>query len=82
MFTVTNDKFVGVGTTKTSIVKHWTGFGVLEKKDDKFYERVVSPSQFKQIIENKHTTENIDLVNLKNLKEVWIFNERFDFVNK
>ena len=82
LFTKGSDSFIAVGTTKTSIAKHWVGFGVLERSQEKLYERVLTPSQFETIKNKKHKNEKVNLVNLKNFKEIWIFDERFDLVHK
>lgn len=81
LFTVTNDLFIGVGTTRNSIVKHWTGYGVLEKDNNKFYERVLSPEQLEKVRINNHIAEELDLINLTNLRQIWVFDQRFNFVN-
>ena len=36
---------IAVGTTKTSVVKFWVGAGALEKRDDGYIERILSPKQ-------------------------------------
>ncbi len=79
LFVKPTDLFIGVGTTKNSITKHWTGLGVLEKEGSNYYERVLSPSQFEKVKTLPHKIEKVDLLSLKNLKEVWVYNQRFSF---
>lgn len=81
LFTVGTPAFIGIGSTQNSIVKHWTGFGVLEKDNDKYRERILSPSQFEEIRNNPHTVEPVHLLPLDNFKTVWVYPHRLDFVH-
>ncbi|HUV46845.1 MAG TPA: hypothetical protein VMW29_01800 [Candidatus Bathyarchaeia archaeon] len=80
VFTKTSPQFIGIGSCKTSIVKHWVGFGILEKEGGKFYERILSPSQFEKAKKQKHLKAKIDLIPLKNFKEIWVYPQKFNFV--
>jgi len=80
LFTVGTPAFIGIGSTQNSIVKHWTGFGVLEKDNDKYRERILSPSQFEQIKGDPHTVEPINLLPFSNFATVWVYPNRLDFV--
>ena len=79
LFSVGTPQFIGIGTTKTSMTKHWTGFGVLEKNKEKLYNRVLSPSQFEKAKKIKHSIEKVNLLPLKNFKEIWVFPKQFNF---
>lgn len=36
---------IAVGTTKSSVAKFWCGMGVLEKRDETYYEKILTPKQ-------------------------------------
>lgn len=55
-------KFLGVGTTKTSIAKFWIGIGVLKRKDKQYIEYILSPGQ---IDKENMTTESISIDGLE-----------------
>lgn len=67
------NEFVGIGSTKSSIVKHWVGFGVLEKKGDRYKEIIVSPSQFELIKNNTHEVVLLSFMLSSNLKEIGVY---------
>lgn len=48
IFTTLVPNAIAIGTTKSSITKFWTGFGVLVRKDGGFGARILSPSQLEQ----------------------------------
>ena len=79
LFTNPAPIFIAIGSTKTSITKYWTGFGILEYDNEKFYERVLSPSQFEKIKNKKHKVVKTILINLKNFQEIWVYQQRFNF---
>lgn len=72
LFTTVIPNAIAIGTTKTSITKFWTGYGVLEKHGDIFKDRILSP---KQLIEaGDMQAEEVDLINLKNFKNINLVN--------
>ena len=79
LFTKAAPLFIGIGSTKNSIVKHWTGVGVLEKKLDSYEERILSPSQYDSVQKIPHRTLPISLIPLLNLKEILVFDESLNF---
>lgn len=82
LFTNPAPIFIAVGSTKNSVTKYWTGFGVLEYYDNKFHDRVLSPSQFINLKSKKHSISKINLIDLKNLENIWIYEQRFNFAKK
>ncbi|MBI4426026.1 MAG: hypothetical protein HY567_00445 [Candidatus Kerfeldbacteria bacterium] len=70
---------IPIGTTKSSRTKFWTGFGVLEQRDEKFYDRILSPGQLEQASNEDHDLVPIDLIPLKNFANVWVFRRPFDY---
>jgi hypothetical protein len=72
--------FIGVGSTKTSMTKYWTGFGVLEKDNSgNFYERVLSPTQLEKVKKIPHDIINVNFLPFKNFSKIWIFPKRLNF---
>lgn len=48
IFTTVIPNAIAIGTTKSSVTKFWTGFGILEKRGDSFQPRILSPNQLQQ----------------------------------
>lgn len=72
LFTTKIPNAIAIGTTKASVTKFWTGIGVLEKSDDGFKDRILSPKQFEVHSKDKVQIKNINLVPLDNFKEIQI----------
>jgi len=82
IFTTQIPNAITIGTTKSSIAKFWTGFGVLEEKGDSFSDRILSPRQLEQSKKQEYRLGKMDLISLQNFKEIRVFAKGFDFVNK
>lgn len=65
--------FVGIGSTKSSLVKHWMGFGVLEKNESGYKEIILSPSQFKEIENNPHELVPHSSLSSQNFKKIRVY---------
>lgn len=48
LFTTVIPNAIALGTTKSSVTKFWTGFGVLEERGDSFQPKILSPNQLDQ----------------------------------
>lgn len=72
IFTTKIPNAIPIGTTKASVTKFWTGFGILEKNAESFKDRILSPRQLTDLEKNNLITEQTDLIDLKNLKEIKI----------
>jgi len=81
IFTEASPLFIGTGSTKNSIVKHWTGFGVLEKRNENYEDRILSPSQLEQVNTIPSKTFPISLIPLSNLKQISLFNTPSKFTH-
>lgn len=79
VFTTVIPNAAAIGTTKNSVTKFWTGYGVLEKVEDQFFDRVLSYEQMNRVINSPHETEEVDLVPLKNFSEISIWTGGFNF---
>lgn len=48
IFTTVIPNAIAIGTTKASVAKFWTGFGILETRDGHFTPRILSPAQLQK----------------------------------
>jgi hypothetical protein len=74
IFTTVIPNAIAVGTTKTSVTKFWTGFGVLETDEATFTNRILSPSQLKAP-GRKHfeLIPTTSLFSLRNFRDIRIY---------
>ncbi|MBI4999316.1 hypothetical protein HZB97_00910 [Candidatus Gottesmanbacteria bacterium] len=82
VFTTPIPNAIAIGTSKTSVTKFWTGFGVLEKEKGQFFDRILSFEQWKKVKDQPHEVMKTGLVPLKNFQEIWVYPQRFNFGNK
>jgi len=68
---VKDGKVIAVGTTKTSVAKFWVGIGILKKKEDKYIEYILPPSQMEKEKINKENI-SIDGLSGKNFNRLGI----------
>jgi hypothetical protein len=73
LFTKSAPIFIGIGSTKTSIAKHWVGFGVLEQDSKGIFERILTPAQYQDVINQPHQTISSDLLSGDNYKQVLVY---------
>lgn len=78
VFTKPTKDFIGIGSTHSSVAKYWVGYGVLETDGQRFYERVLSPSQWENCQKTEYHTESITITGIEFLPELCIF-PRLDF---
>ena len=81
VFTISTPDFIGIGSTRTSVAKYWVGYGVLEKNKGKLQPRVLSPSQYQQMLLLPQESYEIDLIEGKNFKEIVVLDESFSLIN-
>jgi len=79
LMTVSTPQFINIGSTKTSVTKHWTGFGVLEQTENGYNERILSPSQFEKANTLPYTLEPIHIIPLKNFSTIRVYPTPFSF---
>lgn len=74
IFTTLIPNAIAVGTTKSSVTKYWTGFGVLQADGDSFRDKILSPTQLEQLDQAQFTDEDVRLdgLNGKNFKRIRI----------
>lgn len=78
VFTTPISKAIALGTTKNSITKFWTGYGILEEENGKFYDRILSPEQYGKV-KSKLKPEKVDVIDLENLKNIDVSDTRLTF---
>ncbi|TXG77325.1 hypothetical protein E6P97_01980 [Patescibacteria group bacterium] len=76
LFTTPIPNALAIGTTKTSVTKFWTGYGVLESKSDTFAARVLSPEQLASVTIDK-TPVSIDGLTGKNFETIGVITPLF-----
>jgi hypothetical protein len=73
IFTTVIPNAIAIGTTKSSVTKFWTGFGVLEMRDGSFNARILAPSQLNDWSEKQHTEEHTEVIDLKNFAKLQVY---------
>lgn len=80
LFTKATKDFIGVGSTKNSVAKHWVGFGVLEQNNKgELVPRVLTPSQYQQALKQPYQKFEVSLLPDRNFQEILVFEQSFDF---
>jgi hypothetical protein len=77
VFTKSTKDFIGIGSTKASVAKHWVGFGILQKKGESYLPVILTPSQFNEALKQQYKTFSVDLISMPNFKEVFVFDKIF-----
>ncbi|MBU0569304.1 hypothetical protein KKB40_00795 [Patescibacteria group bacterium] len=70
---------IKIGTSSSSVTKYWVGNGVLENREGKFVDRILSLQQFNKVKDQPHEVVQTDLIPLKNFKEIWVYPEELRF---
>ncbi len=79
VFTSSSPAFIGIGSTRASMAKFWVGFGVLEKRDDKYLSIVLTPKQYEEVMKIEHKEITVNLLNHSNFEEILVFDKPFNF---
>jgi len=77
--TLPKEDGIGIGSTSTSIAKHWVGEGVLEEHKGELYPRIFSPSQYEYARELDHKSIDVNVVPGKIFSKIEVFPKHFDF---
>jgi len=80
--TLPKEDSIGVGSTSTSIAKHWVGEGALEESNGMLYPRIFSPSQYEYAHRLKHKHASVDLLKGEMFSKIEVFPKHFDFSQK
>jgi len=73
IFTTLIPNAIAIGTTKSSVTKYWTGFGILEADGDSFKAKILSPTQLEQLEGEHCELVATNLFDLRNFKDVRIY---------
>lgn len=73
IFTTVISNAIAIGTTKSSVTKYWTGFGVLETRGSNFVARILAPSQLAEWDKRPHRVERIDLLGSDNFAQLSVY---------
>lgn len=79
LFTKVSPIFIGIGSTYASIAKYWVGTGVLEKHNDAYLPRILTPSQYEKVKAIQHETLPVDLNLGENFKTIDLYSESLQF---
>lgn len=77
--TLPKEDSIGIGSTATSVAKHWVGEGVLEMDKESFYPRILSPSQYEFAHKSVHETQQTTILSSLGFNSIEIFPRHFDF---
>jgi hypothetical protein len=73
VFTTLIPNAIAIGTTKASVTKFWTGFGILEATNDNFRAKIISPTQLSALEGTKCELVPTNLFELHNFKDVRVY---------
>jgi hypothetical protein len=73
VFTTPIPNAIAIGTTKSSVTKYWTGFGVVDTRGDSYLTKILSPKNLNDLDRQRfelvnHPVDNIDLSNLRDIR--------------
>lgn len=80
--TLPKEDSIGVGSTSTSIAKHWVGVGTLEESKGLLYPRILSPSQYEYANQLMHESVELSLIPGKIFSSIEVYPKHFDFSQK
>lgn len=72
---------IAIGSNKNSIVKFWTGYGVIQGREILLSDRILSPEQLNGLRNEEYKTIKVDLVPLKNFGEIMVFKKTLNFTS-
>jgi hypothetical protein len=73
LFTTLVPNAIAIGTTKSSITKFWTGFGILEGSGDRYKDRILSPSQLVDYDKLPYKLLDTDVLPLHNFRHIRVY---------
>lgn len=82
IFTTQLPVVLSIGTTKTSIAKFWVGTGVLEERDGKYLDHILTPSQIEKLKYISSKEVAVNLIPLNNFSMIKIYDKKLNFVNR
>lgn len=79
LFTKATPIFIGIGSTYTSIAKHWVGYGVLEAHKASYIPRILTPSQYEKTKVLKKEDIAVSLRLGKNFSVISVYPQHLEF---
>lgn len=79
LFTKATPIFIGIGSTYTSIAKHWVGYGILEAHKDSYIPRILTPSQYELSKSEKGEIIPVSLKIGRNFSSIIVYSESLEF---
>jgi len=73
VFTTKVSKAIAVGTTRSTITKFWTGFGVLEAAEDDFTPKILSPDQLEAWNTREFDEVQMEFAGLNNFDRLRVY---------
>lgn len=81
--TLPKEDSIGIGSTYTSVAKHWVGVGVLESSESKdFHTRILSPSQYSLAQMTSHEDVVVSVIPIQGFTRIDVYPKYFDFTKK
>lgn len=80
--TLPKEDSISVGSTSTSIAKHWVGEGVLEESSGVYYPRILSPSQYEYAKGVEHKISRVKVLPGEIYARIEVYPRHFDFSQK
>ncbi|MEP7205209.1 MAG: hypothetical protein ABI716_03385 [Candidatus Saccharibacteria bacterium] len=74
IFTTLIPNAIAVGTTKSSVTKFWTGFGIVKKNKD-FSAKIISPTQLEALDGQRFELVTTNLFDLQNFRDIRIYQD-------
>ena len=73
IFTTVIPNAIAVGTTKPSVTKFWTGFGILESYGGSYTPRILSPTQLDQLEGSSFNLVLTNFTDMQNFKGIRVY---------
>ncbi len=81
--TLPKEDSIGIGSTYTSVAKHWVGEGVLEDSGSgDFHSRILSPSQYGLAQMTPHELVDTGVIPISGFENIEVYPKSFDFTKK
>jgi len=77
--TFSREDSIGIGSTSTSVVKHWVGVGVLERGQTGYHTRILSPVQYEEAHHIESDIVSVQVISGRQYKTIEVYPHHFDF---
>jgi hypothetical protein len=73
IFTTVIPNAIAIGTTKSSVTKYWTGFGILDTNGVGFSDRIISPTQLENLDGQRFELVPINFTDMHNFRDIRVY---------